>query len=81
MSEQVCQEGGALACARWSACGCPKGDHYISLDIAEALCEAKWGPEAFLRSALVALDSMVMCRCWRKTLGSESNELLCMFVA
>ncbi len=33
---------GALACARWSACGCPKGVHYILLDAAEALCEAKW---------------------------------------
>jgi hypothetical protein len=54
------EAGRALACARRSACGCPKGDHYILLDIAEALCEAKWESEAFLRSALVALDSMVM---------------------
>jgi hypothetical protein len=32
----------------------------ILLDMADALCEAKWESEAFLRSALVALDSMVM---------------------
>ncbi len=36
---------GALACARRSACGCPKGDHYILLDMADALCEAKWADQ------------------------------------
>jgi hypothetical protein len=35
-----------------SACGCHKGDHYILLDMAEALCEAKWDDQGILAKCI-----------------------------